>query len=142
MLRKTVALLLSIMCISSCALANFETEYLEFYQEAIKRNCMVFPVNAYFSRLEPGIAGYCIPGFGILFNEDRWAAFGPYQRKELVFHELGHCVLGLEHKEPGLMSPVMHQEKDVAANWDAWLNVLFENCEKWPPLPEVTPKPK
>jgi hypothetical protein len=28
-----------------------------------------------------------------------WDSYGPGLRKTLVFHELGHCVLGLEHDE-------------------------------------------
>jgi hypothetical protein len=136
MLYKITASILSLLSFSSCAFANFEMEYLEFYQEALKRNCVVFPVNAYFARLEPEIAGYCIPGFGILFNEDRWANFGPYEKRELVYHELAHCVLGQDHSEPGLMSPTMHSEEEIKKNWSAWVDLLFKDCRQW----EVKPR--
>jgi len=136
MFKKTVASLFSFLCVSSCAFANFEVEYMEFYQEALKRNCVVFPVNAYFARLEPEIAGYCVPGFGILINEDRWATFGPYQKKELMYHELAHCVLYKDHSEPGLMSPKMHQEKEVKENWVIWMALLFKDCNQWSSSPK------
>lgn len=131
MFKKIIAFCLSLSCISSCARADFEMEYLEFYQEALKRNCVVFPIDAYFAKLEDDIAGYCIPGFGILVNETRWEKFGPYQKKELIYHELGHCVLGLTHKEPGLMSPTMHKEKDIEKNWNNWKEMLFKDCTQW-----------
>jgi hypothetical protein len=139
MLKKTVSLLLTMVLTSSCAFGSFENEYFEFYQEAFKRKCIVFPVPAYFSRLEPEIAGYCIPGFGILINEDRWASLGVLQKKELIYHELAHCTLGLEHSEPGLMAPRMHPEAELKKNWDAWLELLFTSCSK--PAEEVS-KPK
>jgi hypothetical protein len=127
---KIISLMLSLSC-PSCGFANFEIEYLEFHKEAIRRNCVAFPVNAYFARLEPEIAGYCIPSFGILINEDRWATFGPYQKRELMFHELGHCVLGLNHSD-GLMSPKMHRESELKENWKAWVDDLFKNCQLKP----------
>jgi len=142
MIRKVIAFSMSLMCISSCAMANFEYEYYEFYKESVKRSCVVFPMPAYFAKIENNVAGYCIPTFGILINEERWASMGPYQKKELIFHELGHCVLGLEHKEPGLMAPVMHSEEEVKKNWDAWVNEFFKDCIKWPAPKKETEKNK
>jgi len=130
MFKKIITMILSFSYVSSCALANFETEYVSFYQEAIKRNCVVFPITAYFSKLEEEIAGYCIPEFGILINEKLWSSLGPFQKKELMFHELGHCVLGLDHSEPGLTTPAMHEEKEIKKNWSAWLDLLFADCMK------------
>lgn len=49
--------------------------------------------------------------------------------KELMFHELGHCLLDLEHKETGphgIMSPVMHADPAwIEANWSDLLKELF-----------------
>lgn len=141
MMKKTASLLLSLFLTSSCAVASFEVHYMEFFQEALNRKCFALPVNAYFSRLEPEIAGYCIPGFGILINEDRWASFGEYQKKEVMWHELAHCTLGLDHSEPGLMAPVMHTEEELKQNWATWANLLFSSCEKWGE-PESPPQKK
>jgi hypothetical protein len=123
----------SIFCLflsSSCAFASFENEYFEFFQEAYKRKCLVMPIDAYFARLEPNIAGYCIPGFGILLNENMWPMLSKMERKELMFHELGHCVLGLEHSKEGMMAPVMHDEQEIEKNWDKWVEELFSVCRK------------
>lgn len=141
MLKRAFSMLFCVFLSSSCAFAGFENEYMEFFEEAFKRKCFVLPVNAYFSRLEPEIAGYCIPGFGILLNENRWPSMGVYQKKELMFHELAHCTMGLDHSEPGLMAPVMHDEKELKSNWKNWVELLFAKCSKWG-QPENPPQKK
>lgn len=53
----------------------------------------------------PKIAGRCHryspndPKNWIEFDEDYWNTLTYYGKEELVFHELGHCVYGLEHDE-------------------------------------------
>lgn len=108
--------------------AVYKKEYAAFYEDAAKRFCIAPPIQVYFSRLESNIAGYCIYNFGILLNEDNWVKYGPYQRLELMYHELGHCALGLDHYEPGLMSPTIHKENEVRENWENWRDELFSNC--------------
>jgi len=53
------------------------------------------------------VAGYCdrtkTPP-EVLILKARWAGFGEVEREMLIFHELGHCVLGREHL--GLVNPV------------------------------------
>jgi hypothetical protein len=117
-----------VLTMSSCMTpASYDEEYTSFYQDAAEHACFVSPVPVYFARLEPEIAGYCVPSFGILLNENHWGKYGPYQRLELMYHELGHCALGLDHSE-GLMSPAIHSEKEVEANWSEWREELFTGC--------------
>lgn len=106
---------------------NFEAEMELFYKEANKRGCITYPVDIHFARLGT-TAGYCIPKFGILINESLWQDYGPYQRKELVLHELGHCVLQAEHESFGLMTPSMHSEAHLEAVWDTYVDLLFKDC--------------
>lgn len=43
-------------------------------------------------------ASQCIPGSpNVLINEAFWGIFNDLQREREVFHELGHCILGLTH---------------------------------------------
>lgn len=128
MFKKTASLLSCLILSSSCATASMENQYFEFFEQAFKRKCLAIPVSAYFARLEDEIAGYCIPGFGILINENRWPILGEYQKRELMYHELAHCTLGLDHSEPGLMAPVMHSEEELKENWDSWVEELFSVC--------------
>lgn len=86
------------------------------------------PVDMYFARLDSDIAGYCVPAFGILINETMWARLKDYQRKELVFHELGHCAMGKEHTDLGIMAPSMHSEAEMEIMWDVYVDLLFKDC--------------
>lgn len=130
MFKRIKAFSLCLFMTSSCGFASFESQYFEFFVEAYSRNCAVIPVDAYFARLEDKVAGYCIPGFGILINENRWHSMSLMEKRELMFHELGHCTLGLEHTESGLMAPVMHSEEEIKKNWDKWVEELFTVCKK------------
>jgi len=120
---------LLILLITACQSApSFEKQTEEFYREANKRGCFVFPIRTHFARLEENIAGYCVSSFGILLNETKWKDMGEYQKRELVFHELGHCVLGLEHTSLGLMAPSMHSEDELELMWPKYVELLFADC--------------
>ena len=45
--------------------------------------------------------------------------------KALVYHELGHCLLGLSHRENGIMIPQMMTRKEYVNNWDKLVVQLF-----------------
>lgn len=55
-----------------------------------------------FSSLDSGVAGICSPSEGrvvispIFINDSR-------NLEELIYHELGHCVLGMEHRSNSIM---------------------------------------
>lgn len=111
---------------------SFEAERQAFYNEANERGCIVQPVRMHFARLD--VAGYCVTDFGILINETLWQEFGPLQKKEVVFHELAHCVFGAEHTEFGLMTPNMHSEQELELMWDKYVDLLFKGCVTLPTL--------
>ena len=126
-MRLIISIILLIIC--SCSnKPDFSAEKQEWYNEANERGCLVFPTKLYFADLKGEAVGYCVPRFGILIDIDSWNKFGPLQRKELVFHELGHCVLSLEHSELGLMAPNMHSEEELDMMWPKYLNLLFKGC--------------
>lgn len=41
----------------------------------------------------------------IIVNEQQWARFPEYVRRLIIYHEMGHCVLGLAHNKIGTMQP-------------------------------------
>ena len=52
-------------------------------------------------------AGKCISGDGglvVQVNDKDWDRYCEAQKKSLVWHELGHCVLGRSHTEPDAIS--------------------------------------
>lgn len=120
--------LIAVCLLSSCRVPDdFWREYRAFYTDAATRGCVVPPINVYSSRLESGIAGLCVYYFGIILNQDLWREYGPYQRLELMYHEIGHCGLGLEHSD-GIMSPTIHTENEVKENWTQWKEDFFAQC--------------
>ena len=52
-------------------------------------------------RIEQKYAGVCLVysnGYReIQINSDYWYSYTPEQKEQLVYHELGHCVLNKEH---------------------------------------------
>lgn len=90
----------------------------------------MIPALVEFADLEPPMAGICFRLTGILLSERLWAEYKPLQRMELMYHELGHCVLFLEHSESGLMSPEIHSEAELIKNWNDWRDQLFSQCSK------------
>lgn len=117
---------------------DFSAQKQEFYNEANARGCIVAPVEIYFAELEPEIAGYCVPKFGILLNSERWKELGDLQRKELVFHELAHCVFGAEHQQLGLMTPSMNSENELEIMFPRYVDMLFKDCLTFADLMKVT----
>ena len=41
--------------------------------------------------------GSCSPGYEILFNHSKWLDYNAAIRKNIVYHELGHAILHLDH---------------------------------------------
>lgn len=57
----------------------------------------------------------------------------PLALKELIYHELGHCLLGLDHVEAKphkIMSPEMSLNgKWLTSNWDHLMTELFDSAK-------------
>ena len=60
------------------------------------------PVRGVFDSLPGNIIGYCdvtAPVLTIRISKKYWKHASDLEREELVFHELGHCLLSRSHKE-------------------------------------------
>jgi len=79
-----------------------------------------------------GVGGVCVPSRHLLLlNQDLWQYLGPYQKKQLIYHELGHCELNLEHVNArfengapvSFMFPSMQpfSEGFLEANWNYYV---------------------
>jgi len=55
-----------------------------------------------FAEQDENIAGICIPSLGQV-EVDFFFLFDDTNLEELVFHELGHCILGMEHRDNSIM---------------------------------------
>lgn len=78
-----------------------------FEKEALRRNISLDLVELQVTGSitdipEDGVAGTCRYGLHIhqvTIDQAYWNAVGSLRREMVVFHELGHCVLGLRHRE-------------------------------------------
>lgn len=88
---------------------------------------------------EPTAIGYCDdrrPVHVIALNKDFWDQASPLVREELLFHELGHCVLNREHAktsarapQPSIMVPNILPEEDYKAFRNEYILELFTKCD-------------
>jgi hypothetical protein len=102
-------------------------------------------IPVYFADLEPGIAGVCHyfrVGSGpirwgyIEIDKEYWGYISEFQKINLIFHELGHCVLGRDHVPWGnsvMMCPQSMMYDTVLStqcmedNYQAYLEEMFPN---------------
>ncbi len=87
---------------------SLQDYYERFIDEAAVRGLdledATYQVNARIGEIsEPNVIGQCSWNqshvHNILVDEDYWRTASDLQREFLMFHELGHCVLGLDHED-------------------------------------------
>ncbi len=87
---------------------SLQDYYERFIDEAAVRGLDIedatYQVNARIGEIsEPNVIGQCSWNqthvHNILVDEDYWRTASDLQREFLMFHELGHCVLGLDHND-------------------------------------------
>lgn len=61
----------------------------------------------------------------IRISETEWSKMGLISRHILMFHELGHCLLGLDHAKEGVMATSIVSPEEFVANERRYLDVLF-----------------
>lgn len=83
-----------------------DTEFIPYIQEFEKFSKMdTSSVPIGFDSLNEGVAGVCyyseisgvISTAYIKINRDYWNKYSQHKKINLIFHELGHCVLGRDH---------------------------------------------
>ena len=94
----------------------------EFYPHVItfQQLCRAeVKVNIKFGDLPDGDIGRCkyLPDFSfldsIIIDRKSWDRLKHWEREQLLFHELGHCVLGRPHEDAMIIGPL---EKEMPAS--------------------------
>ncbi len=86
-----------------------------------------------FSTLPESIVGVCIPQHKTLYIDALSAKSFPDAVKIIIFHELGHCVLGLAHIPEKNGLAIMNPELDLQnpdkyyKNWETLIIMLFSD---------------
>lgn len=89
--------------------------------------------------------GWCRRGFGkhkIMISEDHWKRYSESSREMLMFHELGHCVLGRGHRDivtpldrpVSIMNSVMFSDYFYEQDRDYYIEELFTNLSWMAPM--------
>lgn len=78
-----------------------ETRNVELTMPTLDRSLRIYGVDKFSQSLEDdGVIGLCVKTAGeitIYLSKPHWDSYDSQQREMLIFHELGHCVLNLEH---------------------------------------------
>lgn len=104
----------------------------EFSKDAISHQASCYGVrNLVISDMVGDfVAGYCLPRLVVVLSKTFWEWASPLERRTLVYHELGHCSLGLEHGSPDdmadIMNPYVLPDDAVEDNWPQLVDRLFE----------------
>lgn len=105
------------------------TEFERDYGQQIRTMRIDFDYN-----MGPGVVGYCHIAESprrISINPAYWDSFTDAQKKQTLYHELGHCELNRKHvQDPNsIMFPYTYNDymaEDWNANPDEYLEELFK----------------
>ena len=82
--------------------------------------------------LGSGVIGYCSPGSEIRFLAPFWNEVSATTRLVLVYHELGHCALGLDHTdgENDIMNTYLLDERTADSRWNELVTKMMKRVQQ------------
>jgi hypothetical protein len=151
--RFTIAILsffvsiLFIQCTQDPYVNNIDPAFVRYFdsfiEEGLKRSYPIDlsteRINASFRSAVSGEVGQCVKTTSgiknLYFDPDYWQRSDPMQREFLVYHELGHCILGRSHDDgrdgQGRCISIMNsgtgncRSNYISATRDSYLDELF-----------------
>ncbi len=136
------AIILSLLLlVSSCAPADPGNNYtaspeiepylLSFQDDARTHGVLItfHGIDVKFGNLPAPTVGICYPGqLRVVVDERVWDTYDSYRREVVIYHELGHCLLGKGHVDPStpaIMNPMLMLSSYYAAHRIELLNEFF-----------------
>jgi len=122
-----------------CRMETFGTVSQELvpYIEAFQKDAAYYGVSCWgtlyvkvvneftFPGLGPQVVGVCYPHLGVEISRSYWEDSTEWERKALMYHELGHCSLGLEHVQTrSIMLPYIEPPRDEV-EWNFLVRQMF-----------------
>lgn len=79
------------------------------------------------AELDGSVIGYCQAPWTISFKKTYWDRASAADRMTLVYHELGHCALNLDHYDEGqdIMNTYLLPGDIADEKWDRLVNTMF-----------------
>lgn len=76
--------------------------------------------------------GFCQPPLRLMVLKSFWSTASEMEKMSLMYHELGHCALGLDHEDdvPDIMNSYLIDEEVAVRQWDTLVNTLFERAKQ------------
>ena len=121
---RAALVLLTASLLTSCGLIpsnpevdpEFSILYAEFLADAAHygRELDLWDLRIEFAEMPLDIAGRCRPNKTVEINPEVWAFYDRWDREILIYHELGHCLLGQDHRPDSIMS------QNLRTTWYAW----------------------
>lgn len=110
------------------------------YLQMFQRDARKFDVGCYrtqrvyFEEKMPGedVLGYCVPGQRVVIRKSTWNEMSEIERKTLIYHEMGHCALNLDHTSPktaDIMTPRMIAPSTATRHWRKLVSILFTRAK-------------
>jgi hypothetical protein len=123
--------MLSVMACGRSVAPEFQTYLTDFEADAKRfgRDVNTDSISISFGDTgSPNNGAICHTGSKeIIVQKALWDVDDDTERKIIVYHELGHCVLGLDHStELGIMYPSRVPEVVYKLNPDSFLTKFFE----------------
>lgn len=83
------------------------------------------------AKIEPSVIGYCQPSVHLAIRKSYWMRASATERMTLIYHEMGHCALGLDHEDdkPDIMNSYLLDESIADREWDSLIKILFERAK-------------
>lgn len=105
---------------------EFRILYAYFKGDAVRHNRELDYGNLVikFGTLPSNIMGTCGGPKTVTINPVIWAQMSSWDRFLLIYHELGHCLLGQGHRQNSIMSPTLSDTQFAYAK-EAYVDELF-----------------
>lgn len=71
----------------------------------------------------------------VRINQDVWFFLSPIEKLELTLHEVGHCVLLMEHRDNSIMQTSGFLSGNLYVNFEHYMNEYFQ-CDKCCNIPK------
>lgn len=103
-----------LLLLSACGKApNIDPAFAEYVYQFSSTYSARVEVDVVFADLDAKTAGECQMGKVVRISRSFWQGISDAGRMQLVYHELGHCVLLLQHTSDSIIKDGMHIPKSI-----------------------------
>lgn len=118
--------------------STFEYAVKQFSADALKQDVPCYQtriigfMQALPSDSPKNTIGYCLGYKEVRILQSFWDRASATERLTLLYHELGHCALNLDHTDgvPDIMNSYLLDDTTAEKQWDGLVNKMFERAKQ------------